>query len=533
MSRYRKLTTACLAAALALGLAACGSSGDSTKAPDPGDTTPPVNVADLFVTAQESRTDAEAASKAAADAVKTAMEKADELTTAAVAGDSGQAMKNAQAILDADMAAKDAVTDAQTALNNAKAAKTKAGDLADTDANKATLIAALDEAIKVAEEQLEAAKKSRDGRDLEAAVEDVTGGPKADPQGTPRSIADAVGTHISNSLIPDAGNDNTNGLGRDRGTHGTDAPATTIAKEHKVIMDDAKGQTWAEIVGEGNLMTKPIGENRAGVKVTSVAGKAPAKVWATVPGTITALGTNAATDGATFENANYSGIPGAVYCLGTDCKVTDGKLAGSWYFAQTAANAATNYVTNPDKDARATTPYVAETLYAMYGHWILLDGTNWNVNTFATTQGTGSAGAMELGASATLDDNDKATYSGSAAGMSVYKTPKASGTGHHIDSGRFTADVSLNASFGPSPTIRGSIKNFQGDAVGDWTVTLESATLASSSNTGNAVATGRDGSWSATAYGGVATARPVGIIGGFSAHFSDGHAAGAYATRKD
>ena len=40
MSRYRKLTTACLAAALALGLAACGGGGSSTTAP-PGGGTPP------------------------------------------------------------------------------------------------------------------------------------------------------------------------------------------------------------------------------------------------------------------------------------------------------------------------------------------------------------------------------------------------------------------------------------------------------------------------------------------------------------
>ena len=47
---------------------------------------------------------------------------------------------------------------------------------------------------------------------------------------------------------------------------------------------------------------------------------------------------------------------------------------------------------------------------------------------------------------------------------------------------------------------------------------------------GKTVATGRDGEWTAQAYG-AESERPTGIFGGFNAHFSDGHAAGAYATR--
>ena len=42
-------------------------------------------------------------------------------------------------------------------------------------------------------------------------------------------------------------------------------------------------------------------------------------------------------DGAETTGANYDGIPGTVYCLGTDCKVdSNGKLAGSWYFTPTS-----------------------------------------------------------------------------------------------------------------------------------------------------------------------------------------------------
>ena len=49
--------------------------------------------------------------------------------------------------------------------------------------------------------------------------------------------------------------------------------------------------------------------------------------------------------------------------------------------------------------------------------------------------------------------------------------------------------------------------------------------------TGVTEASGQDGDWTSDAYG-AGTDRPVGIFGSFNAHFSDGHAAGAYATRK-
>ena len=83
------------------------------------------------------------------------------------------------------------------------------------------------------------------------------------------------------------------------------------------------------------------------------------------------------------------------------------------------------------------------------------------------------------------------------------------------------------------------------DAVdSDWTVTLVETEVASGAvAAGVTTATGQDGTWSATSYGGfdddpatTATGdikRPEGIFGGFNAHFTDGHVAGAYATRND
>ena len=140
-----------------------------------------------------------------------------------------------------------------------------------TAPKKDSLIEAIDEAIEEAEAALKTATDIRDGRDLERAVEAVTGGPTADPQGTPRSIADTVGMSIASGLLPGASD------GRTRGEHGTAAPGT-IDMDHKVELNDGKGHTWAEIVGEDNLKTMPIGTNREPVKVASIAGMTPAMV---------------------------------------------------------------------------------------------------------------------------------------------------------------------------------------------------------------------------------------------------------------
>ena len=119
--------------------------------------------------------------------------------------------------------------------------------------------------------------------------------------------------------------------------------------------------------------------------------------------------------------------------------------------------------------------------------------------------------------------------------MSVRKMDKADGMGQDIDSGRFTANVELTAEFGTAPMLGGTINGFQGSAVNsNWTVSLEKGAFAAGTLAdGATITTGRDGEWSAASFGNDNTARPGGIFGGFNAHFSDGHAAGAYATRKD
>ena len=99
----------------------------------------------------------------------------------------------------------------------------------------------------------------------------------------------------------------------------------------------------------------------------------------------------------------------------------------------------------------------------------------------------------------------------------------------------------LKAKFSTDPMLRSSaatVDNFQGNAV-DPTLDRHDLIGRLSFTTTGAVAAGRhnDGLWSGTAHGrrtryGAADERPTGIFGGFNAHFTDGHAAGAYATRK-
>ena len=57
------------------------------------------------------------------------------------------------------------------------------------------------------------------------------------------------------------------------------------------------------------------------------------------------------------------------------------------------------------------------------------------------------------------------------------------------------------------------------------------ATTVAANPAGTTTASAQNGEWSATGYG-KSGERPTGIFGDFNAHFTDGHAAGAYATRK-
>ena len=545
------LMKACLAAVFAFGLAACSSSDDSAQTTPTEPTTPttpteppaPADLTALFAAAQDASDAAGQAVEDAEAAAESAAESRKMLLTTEVGGESSTAMMNAQAILDAADDAAQAVMDAEAALAAAEKAQMDAMAIADDHPQKAALTAAVDEAVEDAEGAVEDATAVRDGTTIKNAVARVEG---ANKKGTPRSIANTVGMDIAGALASGSARTGT----RIVDPHATAVPAG-IVDEHKVEMDDAQGETWAEIAGEANVMMKRLGSfadtgaftvGNGVVSVASVAGMTAADVFGTetVPTDVTTDGTSLTSSTAgDAEAINYMGIPGALFCLGGDdgCSVTAGKLGAGWYFSPAFAmyyyqNQTDDTATDEDESLM----YEREVLYAEYGHWLAVntsDNTQWDVGTFSNFVGTSANLDVD-----TVGNNDNglansATYTGSAAGMS--SRTMGSGDSATTDSGRFTADVTLEATFGASPMLEGTINRFQGDAVGaGWSVKLHSSAIDTTAFTATAAATGGglSGVWSATMTGiNAAAGRPTGAHGGFVAHFADGDAAGAFATR--
>ena len=536
MSTQKNLITLCFATVFTLGLAACGGGGDAPVADmmdngdngDTDDTMTSPSVADLFATAVTTMGAAEDAGTAAADALKAATDNKAEFDTMAVRGESSVAEMNAQAILDAKDDVDEALANAMMALQDATTAKEHADALADDAANKAALIEALKDAIVEAGAQIKSIGMIRDGMALADAVAAVTG----DDEDEPMSAADhgqMVAMAIGGALGPTSPTDGS----------GLRAPDLVLASAENAVdvveIDDHTGKTWAEIVGDDSLVDMRIAEGVTGthraVKAMSFADMALTTIDDGDQATA-----GSASDGAQF-GGTYKGIDGVVFCAGTDCKVTDGKLAGSWYFTTGSGNAKTYY-----EKAVGATQYMPEVNYALFGHWLTVNGNAATVHTFASSiADSGAADGLDVTTVNTTPEettlrDTSATYEGTAAGMSLHKEVDGDGAAVEgtLQSGAFTADVTLTAKFGTAPTLGGYINGFEGNAVDpDWRVTLVEggfvdATLADDSTT---TASGQDGEWTATGYG-VAGERPTGIFGGFNAHFTDGHAAGAYATRK-
>ena len=485
---------------------------------------------DNFATAYNARTNAEGAAEAASDAVEAATTASGKITTQApdVAGDSATAEANAQAVLANRDTANDAVT---TARNAKQSAESALGGVTD-----ATLMAALNEAIKVADDNLKAATMSAESDALKTAVELVTG---ADPEAEgypmmPAQHGKAVAMAIGGALMPMS-----DILGaRMRGTHAdADAP-DAMRFPDAVNMNNHVGSTWAEIVGAGNITKMRIATGTDATKevdAASIEGR-PLREGDD-------LTAEQLADGAQHPGF-YKGIPGMVFCAGDDCAVaTMGAdedltqtLTGSWYFTPDAGDEW--YVRNA-----ADTEYMAETLYARFGHWLdenVDDTLLTDINTYAMGGGAGD-GANTMGLDLTVSDtlmDTSATYTGEAAGMSLHKEFDGQGAivPGSLQSAAFTADVELTATFGDdaeAATLGGTVTGFEGGATDpDWEVILLTRGFADANfDSGTTTASGQDGVWTAQAFGPTA-GRPTGIFGGFNAHFSDGHAAGAYATRK-
>ena len=155
----------------------------------------------LYLTAVETYAETKKAVEDAAQAVADARTNSEMLSTASVAGESADATQNAQDVLDANTAAETAVMEAEDALASAELAEAEAEALAGDNEYRADLIAALGAAIAKAEMQIVAAKASRDGEKLAAAVAKVTG--DAEPLKTAADAGKAVATVIAEALADD------------------------------------------------------------------------------------------------------------------------------------------------------------------------------------------------------------------------------------------------------------------------------------------------------------------------------------------
>ena len=549
MSSRLKLAGICFAAAFAL--AACGGGGGTTAVmPDPGPMEPPPpagpTAESIKADAADAITDAAVARMAGEQAEKDALKYAGMLTAESVKGDSAMAIANAEKILAAEMAANQAVMDADDALNDAMAAKTAAEGLPADDAGRAGAIAAAERAIEEATADKNAAQAILDKNpmtdddppvvtpavdSLKEAVAAVKGSNRL-AEGYPMMPA-AIGKRIAGEVMTALTASATAGI-TTSGTLGADTPRDGIKNDAA----DIGAMTWAMIVGEDNVMMKRLGTidssgaltvGNAEVPVASLAGMTATDVTSTTltDGTIDA-------DGGTTPGS-YMGIVGAVICLGgTDgCKVTDGKLGAGWYFSPALPKEL--YVPNPDMAGM----YMVATMYATYGYWLTYtDGAASGVTLYSAS--TANQADLNLGQAGTGDDAKDVTarYSGSAVGISK----------RGDNSGQFTAAVNLTAKFAVVPTLRGHISSFQGGAVGNWTVVLNEANLDTTSagfTNGTTAGGGAPGAWTAQGYGPTpvdhdgepgTTAqnqRPTGFFGRFNANFGDGSAAGAYTTRAD
>ena len=449
MSTHRKLLTVCCAAVLAFVLAACGSSDDDMAAMTPMTPMTPAaqdgpDVAGLLLTAHNSRTAAETAEMAAAQAVKDAVKYSTMFTTLAALGDSMMAEANAQKVLGAKAAADQAVIDAEAAKTALETAKTEAGGIPADDPNRAAVMDALDAAIEAADDAVKEATKSAEELTLEAAYKAVIVDAKK-----PKTAADhgkAAAMDVGGALMP----------GTD-GARGTRAPhvATAAPSGDKtaVRMNDAEGKTFVQIVGEDKVMMSRLAEDNTNVPVASIAGMTASEVHADLTEDTYADATNQA-------DSTYKGIPGTAHCLGTDCKVAADKLAGSWYFEP--AEPMHVYL-----KSATTKRYERDQMFAQFGYWLTPgdDGIIVNTYAFSGTMNTGAWGLNTAPEETTLLDKT-ATYSGTAAGMSLHKTVDADNVITSIYSGGFTADVTLDATFhATAPLLGGTVDNFQGNAV--------------------------------------------------------------------
>ena len=230
----------------------------------------------------------------------------------------------------------------------------------------------------------------------------------------------------------------------------------------------------------------------------------------------------------------FRGVHGTFYCDGTQCsELTATTFRNGWYFTPSVVDGTGGDPTTYRYRAGANVTY-QPLHYADYGMWLTDTGSGIDVEAGAALIGPDPTGRGNVDLTTPGDAVNRlaasATYTGTARGLSARSQYR--GSDYVTASGHFTADVSLSATFGGSPTLGGTIGNFQSadpDAQGTdhvnpaWSLTLEGWSPASGDAAGGRGAFGGDaalGHWSAWMHGETGR-RPDGVYGGFTAAFRD------------
>ena len=232
----------------------------------------------------------------------------------------------------------------------------------------------------------------------------------------------------------------------------------------------------------------------------------------------------------------FQGVPGTYECTTGACTVEsdeDGMvimLDGTWTFT-------------PDEVAEDADPHMvmgvtADDEYVYFGYWLQVSTDDEGVETIGVNTFTGGAGTAVTGLESIAGAAD---YIGKAGGKYAVKTLTSMGELASLNTGQFVADVNLKATFSGGDVapnsankLTGTVDKFvaTGDGyIGHWEVDLEEIDLTSPTDGG---ATTGDGTWSATFFGegDPATTPPASVVGGFDAHFGDGHVIGGYGATK-
>jgi hypothetical protein len=449
-------------------------------------------------------------------AKKDAMKYSGKITAATAGGDSVKAMANAQKVLDSKGKVEKYLMNAKNAKADLVAAK--------EDADKVA-VASLETAIEEIDgyiAKIQAILDEEGGDSLDASITSVT--TEAKKPKTAAMIGQEVAEKIFDVLKPAAADPT------------TEVTVSAEVGTNAVRESNHLGKTWEEIVGSGNVITKRIANDNVteAKKATSVDSVSVDSD--TAAPLACAANTGQCADGMQHD-VNWKGIEGKIFCQGKDCKITVVEtartLTGSWYFTPDEEKA--YFLRNEDDRDN----YVSE-FYAEYGYW--LSDTGKVLNTFShvvsdsvtvenPTEGNWGVNAADA------SDTD-ATYSGNAIGL--YSKSSGSGENTTYQSGHFSADAELNAEFGSGAAakVSGIINNFRNadnniiDSA--WSVGLNAiSSVDGTGSTPGETGIKNDGAWTAFSIADDADSRPHTIHGTFNAHFSNGDVAGAYATRKD